>query len=954
VNDEEMPGGRVAAGQRGEMSVPVKPQAKQNVQPISDADSARLDTWIAEITTELRSGAPQSIGSEGEIRVGRQGSLALYPDGHWFDYEADQYGPGAFALVLHELEGEPHAAVQWVREWLRMHPGNGARQPQRISSDEAAARAQRHAEWAHWVLQHLVPIEGTISEVYLTARGLPPPYPADLLSHLERGRRHEGALVAKLTDEQGNVLGVQLGFLALDGRKSTQPPPRQQFWLEPDPARRQTGLFRMLPMLLTADVDKVACLVGSTLVAEGVENSLSLARAFPHAAMLGLPGIGRLRRIPPIKGDVIILRDGDEPDSTADKALIRGIDHLLLTGTKTIRVTETPPGEDANSILQRGGMEAVRTLIDVAKPAALSADGEAQRLARIRDPILYAQAVKAVAKTFGVDKAAVEAKVAAKRKAMRVEEGDEDNTPFAGIIKHEPTPWTGQVVLGEVFDELVDLLGRLLVCSAAEQRVIAAWIMHSYVAEQFTYTPRLCIISPAPRCGKTTLVNILTVACYRPAPAEHLSPALFTRLRSVVGPCTVILDEIGEVLHATPELDDVLRSGFERGKQAFKLRAMPDGSFVPEAYEVFNPVAIAVLRTPPAALADRCLMIRLQRKPKNVAVERMRRRDVRAKVQLIADKLAKWRLEDGAALSDDPPYEGGDDPIAALTAALETSSANDRQIDFSVPLLVIGHAMGGHRERQLRDAILAVLGADGDTPESIGTMLLQDLQTVLAQYRTDHPQIPVDALELGSAELVRLLLAIPDAPWNGEGNIRPLTQHRLSRLLKTYSVFPRWVGPEAGRLRGYSGLQLWEAAERYVGIAHGNPPFQSVQSVQNRRNSRASEEFQSVQEELAAHFEIPLKPAEISHSAHSAHFETGNSAAHHVGSPDTPDFSNQGAKDYSLQKGAETPSPGPAEGEPAHAPPSPSPPPLPEPSPAPQPRMTSIIPLVPMHSRWRI
>jgi hypothetical protein len=72
--------------------------------------------------------------------------------------------------------------------------------------------------------------------------------------------------------------------------------------------------------------------------------------------------------------------------------------------------------------------------------------------------------------------------------------------------------------------------------------------------------------------------------------------------------------------------------------------------------------------------------------------------------------------------------------------------------------------------------------------------------------------------------------------------------------------------------------------------------------VQNRRNSKASEEFQSVQEGPAAHFEIPLKPAGISHSAHSAHFETGKSAAQHVGSPETPDFSNQDAKDYSLQK----------------------------------------------------
>jgi hypothetical protein len=905
----------MAAGREGEESVAgFKSQNGTAVQlPIGDADSARLDTWIVEIAAELRPDAPHATGSEGEVRVGRKGSLALYPDGHWFDYEADQYGPGAFTLILHDLDGDPDTAVQWAADWLRTHHGNGSRAPQQIGSAENEARAHRHAEWAQWVLQHAVPTPDTTSATYLAQqRGLPGPHPDALLGHLERSRKNECALVARLTDAHGMTLGVQLGFPSLDGRKSTQLPARQQFWLTLDPMQRNTGLFRLPAAPLPEGADKADELVEVTLIAAGVENSLSVARAYPCATVLGLPGIGRLRHLPPIKGDVLIVRDGDTPGSPADKSLIRGIDHTLLTGAKAVRVTETTPGEDANSVLQSGGIEVLRTLIGAAKPAALSADGEAQRLARIRDPILYAQAVKAAAKTFGVDKAAVEAKVAAKRKVMDAGKDDADNTPFAGIIKHEPTPWTGQVVLGDVFDELVDLLGRTLVCTEAEQRVIAAWIMHSYVAEQFTYTPRLCIISPAPRCGKTTLVNILTVACYRPAPAEHLSPALFTRLRSVVGPCTVILDEIGEVLHATPELDDVLRSGFERGKQAFKLRAMPDGSFVPEAYEVFNPVAIAVLRTPPAALADRCLMIRLQRKPKDVAVERMRRRDVRAKVQLIADKLARWRLEDGAALSDDPPSEEGDDPITALTAPLETSSANDRQIDFSVPLLVIGHAMDGHRERQLRDAILTVLGADGDTPESVGALLLQDLRPILDQYRSEQPQVPVDQLGLRSAEMVRLLQAIPDAPWTGDGSIRPLTQYRLARLLKAYGVFPGNIGPKAHRIRGYSWLQLLSTCERYVGMPAEHSPVRGAQGAHFRRNSGGSEEFQGAHHAPGCAPWKPEKTAEISQSVHPVHPESGNTPSRNAESPETLVVDNQGAKNLSLHNGVETLSSGPA------------------------------------------
>ena len=139
-----------------------------NVQlPLSEADQLRLDTWAVELATELRPGAPQALGSEDEIRIGRQGSLALYPDGHWFDYEADEYGPGAFSLVLHDLNGDLTAATRFATEWLRTHPGNGSREPHQTASIEAENRAKRHAEWAQQVLQQVAPLPGTTSATYL-------------------------------------------------------------------------------------------------------------------------------------------------------------------------------------------------------------------------------------------------------------------------------------------------------------------------------------------------------------------------------------------------------------------------------------------------------------------------------------------------------------------------------------------------------------------------------------------------------------------------------------------------------------------------------------------------------------------------------------------------------------------------------------------------------------------
>ena len=50
------------------------------------------------------------------------------------------------------------------------------------------------------------------------------------------------------------------------------------------------------------------------------------------------------------------MRDGDAPDTPAAKAVISGIDHLLLSlGPDSVRVTATPTDQDANSILHGDG-----------------------------------------------------------------------------------------------------------------------------------------------------------------------------------------------------------------------------------------------------------------------------------------------------------------------------------------------------------------------------------------------------------------------------------------------------------------------------------------------------------------------------------------------------------------------------------------------------------------------
>jgi hypothetical protein len=872
---------------------------------LTEAAAQRLDTHLIAIALALKPGAPSTDAADG-IRIGRKGALLIRPDGSWSDFAGDVHRRGALALIAYLLDVEQHdlnpaSTTRFAQQWLTTHPGEGEFKPAAFDPAQVQQKDLNNAAFAMQVLRLRKDVLGTEGETYLRSRGLPPSYPP-CIAFYPNARSGEAALVASLSTPDGRIVGVQLTYLDPYGRKSTVQPQRRSFLSELDHDKRRGYAFRIaatpIPNELNAELGPADTnseddeprrlarnarrLAEALLVAEGLEDAASLHLAFPFSGTIGLPGIASLKH-QPVKPHqvVIVVKDGDAEDAEATRALQRGLDELLLQRAR-VRVTATPMkangGEkiDANVILRRDDVEALQRLVLDAVAPKLSLRGAIRQLAGLSKDERE-QLCAEVAKTYGVRISYLRQEIALLRNA---EEEGEDTARLTKLVKREPEAWSDPVDLGEIFDALVDLLKRTLVCTEAERHVIAAWIIHTYIFEQFTYTPRLCLISPEPRCGKTTLINFLTITGYRSASADGLSPALFVRIKSVTGACTVLLDEMSEALHRSQELDDVLRSGFERDKYVYKLRAMPDGSFVPEAHEVFNPVAIAVLRTPQAALSDRCAMIRLQRKPKTVRLERLRRRELREQLEELADKLMRWRSEQGARLSDDPLPDGtGHDPIDALTAPLEAAEGiNDRQIDFSIPLLAIGQAMGGDRETRLRNAILAVLRGDGDGPEAIGVLLLQDLRPLLDQYWALHSkQTTAEKLTISSAELLGKLLALPDSPWRGDGNIRPVTQYRLSRLLRAYGVLPRKIGPKDKRVNGYLWLHLADACNRYLSPSVQESPDSGWTPGHFGGNQPVFDDFQGGHQGTGVHPENTPETGRIPPKCPGVHPESGDS-----------------------------------------------------------------------------
>jgi hypothetical protein len=858
---------------------------------MNTADDVRLRTWATEIATALLpEGATQSTeGHNARFHGAGVGGLSIVTaTGVWFVHALGRGGESAIGLIQH-LKGCSHAeAVEWAEAWLASHEGRGACDGVADAADLAAG-APAYAEMARDLLARAVPAEGTAAETYLRSRTLLPPYP-DCVRFVADVRIGEHAILGVLA-ARGRIVGVQCGFLTPDGRKTPLSPQRKLYLLERDAGPEAVFAIRVPHDTSTATL----------VVAEGLEDGLAIAEATVAPWIVALPGIGGLVHLEARSGTpVTVFRHGDEPGSAADRGLSTGVDKLLLAGI-AVRVVAAPPAADANSILQAAGPAGVADLLDQAAPAPLSLAGEVQRLSKL-DPADYDRERVVVAKQFApLRLPTLDALVA---KALEKTDGGKSRTVSAELVSHEPEPAADPVQLAEVLDATEAAIKRHVVCSDAERTIIALWVAHTWVYTRFSYTPRLGLESPQPRCGKTRTVGVLKCLCHRPVEADGVTPATLIRLREAVGPATVLLDEMGDALKRSQELDDVLRSGFQADKRVLRMRQNEDGTYTHEAFDVHMPVVLAMVGAPVAALADRTIHIHLHRKPRTLRVAPLRQAGSLARLRSLAAQFARWAQDDGAALNPDPEVP---------------ETLNDRQADFALPLLTIAEQAGDTWAARARAALVAVLEGHDAAADDLGALLLRHLLPILTAFRQAAPEsVPDDRLEVPSAELVQRLCQTDDAPWGEIIAGRPLTQHRLATLLAPFQVSPHNVGPEHARKRGYLWLRLMGVCRAYLSEPTPYTPSQSAQTAHSPGNSWDTGEFQSAQAASAVHSENTRKPAGDSHSVHPVHseggvrppgFEEGPETS--VLAPNEAEAHNQDGQNYSLQEaqGNEFPAP---------------------------------------------
>jgi hypothetical protein len=364
-------------------------------------------------------------------------------------------------------------------------------------------------------------------------------------------------------------------------------------------------------------------------------------------------------------------------------------------------------------------------------------------------------------------------------------------------------PWPDPINGAELLEEIYAKITGYVVLPRWAAETTTLWVPHTYAFGYRDITTYIGIESPEHRCGKSTLITILSELTQRAVVASNVTAPSFFRVIAQIQP-TLFIDEADTFMTGNDELRGILNSSYFK-KTAFVLRAvnLPGQSQNPNGgaanggnsnyhpgilrFSCWCPKLIARIGALPPTLADRCIVFRLHRKTVEEKCERLRRfnsGDLKRKcLRFVLDHAEKI-----AAAEPEMPQE-----------------LNDRAADVWEPLFVIADLAGGRWPQLAREAAIGVAAGSGDS-NPIGVLLFD----IFMQFRI------VDAERMFSSELVKRLNGYGARPWKDLLRGKPVDERWLARQLSPYGIRPRNLRINAIQGRGYYEQEMIEMVRRYL------------------------------------------------------------------------------------------------------------------------------------------
>jgi putative DNA primase/helicase len=338
-----------------------------------------------------------------------------------------------------------------------------------------------------------------------------------------------------------------------------------------------------------------------------------------------------------------------------------------------------------------------------------------------------------------------------------------------------------------VLSELEAFIERYVTLPDGACLPLAAWVMATHCFECFGVFPYLAITSPVPRCGKSTLLDLIGMLAHNVISASNISEAALFRTISEKRP-VLVLDE-AEWLRERSERAQIIRNILNAGHRAnaFVIRSTKEGKC--DTFSVFCPKAIAAIGELSDTLADRSIAIPMQRRAGNERSSRFRFENVQREAKPLQDRIALCMTSSASAIAR--TYESLGD-LAFL---------DDRAADNWSPLFAVLKVIDPTRTGELkRSAEILSLGRNDSGEDSLPLRLLADF-AVIAESSAEKV-IRTDDLITGAKER-------PENPWAEDIKLTP---HKAGKWLRGFGIRP--VRTET--YRGYDRKAILEAASRYL------------------------------------------------------------------------------------------------------------------------------------------
>ncbi|MGE6407358.1 MULTISPECIES: DUF3631 domain-containing protein [unclassified Psychrobacter] len=347
--------------------------------------------------------------------------------------------------------------------------------------------------------------------------------------------------------------------------------------------------------------------------------------------------------------------------------------------------------------------------------------------------------------------------------------------------------------IASVADQIYQILDDHIACTHAVKVATTLWILMTWFIPASHILPIAWINAPERRCGKSTLLTLMSRMSKRSLSTSNITgSALFRSIESYKP--TLFIDEIDTFINDNESIRGVLNAGHSRDNP-YIIRCVGDDN-EPLLFNVFGAKAISGIGKIPSTLIDRSIPLTLRRKMRDETKKRVR--DLPLDVtSMIQSQLARWSDDNLQVVKDAKPV---------LPVTINDRAQDNWQILFKIAMILSDDWLEkAHR------ACIEISGSDSDEPSS-NEQLLSDIKTVFSLNQTNR---------LLSRDLLTELRRDPEMSWSTYNEGKTITLRQIAKKLSAFRISSRDLrafdinGNEV-RGKGYDVLDFQDAFSRYL------------------------------------------------------------------------------------------------------------------------------------------